>query len=161
MKRYAKYVEAHQSLVELSKQLAELPSPRSKFFNYLLELTNLAPNTLKMVLCTTDSGIEPGREVKKLLSKELNVSEQALFPENRQTAGSLVSMYKGFSNKTLEYDEFVKDICTTTKAPRKTVISWIYGRRTPRGHAKKRIAALLGSSLSHLFPEREQTDKTR
>ena len=114
MKRYAKYVEAHQSLVELSKQLAELPSPRSKFFNYLLGLTKLAPNTLKMVLCTTDSGIEPGREVKKLLSKELNVSEQALFPENRQTAGSLVSMYKGFSNKPLEYDEFVKDICTTT-----------------------------------------------
>lgn len=161
MKRYAKYVEAHQSLVELSKQLAELPSPRTKFFNYLLGLTNLAPNTLKMVLCTTDSGIVPGREVKKLLSKELNVSEQALFPENRQTSGSLVSMYKGLSNKSLEYNELVKDICTTTNAPRKTVISWIYGRRSPRSYAKKRIATLLGLSMSHLFPDREQTDKTR
>lgn len=161
MKRYAKYVEAHQSLVQLSKQLAALPSPRTKFFNYLLELTNLAPNTLKMVLCSTSSGINPGREVKKLLSKQLKVSEQALFPENRQTEGSLVSLYVGLSNKSLEYEEFVKDICTETNAPRKTVISWIYGRRSPRAYAKKRIAALLESSMSHLFPKGIQTDKTR
>lgn len=155
MKRYAKYVEAHQSLVELCKRLASLPSPRTKFFNYLLGLTNLAPNTLKMVLCTTSSGIVPGREVRKVLSMELKVPEQALFPEKRQTVGSLVSIYMGLSNKSLEYDDFVNDICTTTNAPRKTVIGWIYGRRNPRRYAKKRIAALLGSSMSHLFPEME------
>lgn len=45
MKRYAKYVKAHQSLVQLTEQLATLPSPRTKFFNSLLDLTNLAPNT--------------------------------------------------------------------------------------------------------------------
>lgn len=152
MKRYAKYVKAHQSLVQLTEQLATLPSPRTKFFNSLLDLTNLAPNTLKMVLCTTSSGITPGRNVKKQLAKELKVSDQALFPENRQITGSLVSMYIGLSNKSLEYDEFVKDICSITNAPRKTVISWIYGRRSPRLYAKKRIAALLGSPMSHLFP---------
>lgn len=155
MKRYAIYIETHQSLVQLSKQLATLPSPRTKFFKYLLELTNLAPNTLKMVLCSTSSGITPGKEVKRLLSRKLKVSERELFPKNRQTEGSLVSTYMRLSNKTLEYEEFVKDICTTTNAPRKTVISWIYGRRSPRAYAKKRIAALLDSSMSNLFPERD------
>lgn len=161
MRRYAKYVEAHQSLVQLCKQLAVLPSPRIKFFNYLLGLTHLAPNTLKMVLCTTSSGITPGREVKKLLSEKLMVPEQALFPENRQTAGSLVSIYMGLPYKSLEYDEFVKDICSVTHAPRKTVISWIYGRRCPRPYAKRQIAALLGSSMSNLFPTGNKEVKTR
>ncbi len=81
MKRYAKYVKAHQSLVQLTEQLATLPSPRTKFFNSLLDLTNLAPNTLKMVLCTTSSGITPGRNVKNSVQKNLRCLNKHCFPK--------------------------------------------------------------------------------
>lgn len=161
MKRYAKYVKAHQSLVQLCKQLVVLPSPRTRFFNYLLGLTHLSPNTLKMVLCTTSSGVNPGPKIRKLLSKHLMSPVHVLFPEHRQKSGSLVSIYSGLSNKSREYEDFVKDICMVTNSPRKTVITWIYGQRTPKIGDRRRIANLLGSSMSHLFPERELTDKTR
>lgn len=91
MKRYAKYIKAHQSLKELSALLADLPSPRTRFFNYLMRETGLAPNTLKMVLCSTQSGINPGNLVKKRLSNSLSVSEKLLFPDDRNAKGSLVT----------------------------------------------------------------------
>ncbi len=155
MKRYAKYIKAHQSLIELSALLVNLPSPRTKFFNYIMGVTKLAPNTLKMVLCSTSSGINPGQKVMRRLSQLFKVPEKVLFPDNRLAAGSLVSLYIRQSNKPEEYNELICDICKATNASRKTVISWIYGRHTPKPHAQKVIALLLDSSILHLFPERE------
>ena len=153
MKRYAKYIKAHQSLKELSALLADLPSPRTRFFNYLMRETGLAPNTLKMVLCSTQSGINPGNLVKKRLSNSLSVSEKLLFPDDRNAKGSLVNIYHNLFNKSFEYKELIDDICKATGASRKSVISWMYGRHSPKQYAKSRIAILLDSSMYHLFPD--------
>lgn len=160
MKRYAKYVKAHQSLTELCVLLVHLPSPRTRFFNYIMKVTDLAPNTLKMVLCTTPSGIKPGKTVIRKLSLMLKVPEKVLFPDTRLAEGSLVSLYTRQSQKPEEYNELIDDICKVTNASRKTVVSWMYGRHTPKPYAQSRIAVLLDSSISHLFPSRGDTKST-
>lgn len=161
MKRYAKYVKAHQSLIELSVLLANLPSQRVRFFNYILEVTKLSPNTLKMVLCTTSSGINPGPSVIRRLSQKLKMAEKVLFPDNRLAEGSLVSLYINLSHQPEEYAEFVDDICKATNSSRKTVVSWLFGRHSPKPYAKSRIAALLDSSVDNLFPPRGKKKPTQ
>lgn len=155
MKRYAKYIEATQSLRQLSDKLLELPSERKLFFNYLLYVTELAPNTLKMMLCSTSSVYIPADNIKKKLSEKLNVPVRALFPNNRNDEGSLASIYQSKSDKKVEYEELIADICSITHSHRSTVIRWINGRHYPRLYKRKRIAYLLGSSISTLFPARE------
>lgn len=54
---YSKYLGNKTSLCELRKKLSALPSPRRKLFNYLISISNLSPNTLKQILCKTQSGI--------------------------------------------------------------------------------------------------------
>lgn len=161
MKRYAKYIKAHQSLKELSELLASLPSPRTRFFNYLVRVSGLSPNYLKMVLCSTPSGFKPGKLAMKKLSAALEVPEQVLFPTARLTPGSLVSLYLKLSNKPQEYNELIRDIRKATFASRSAVISWMYGRHTPKPVAQAIIAKLLGSSSSNLFPKRESKTSKR
>ncbi|ROS87168.1 hypothetical protein EEL39_10400 [Muribaculaceae bacterium Isolate-080 (Janvier)] len=154
MKRYAKYIKAHQSLIELSELLASLPSPRTRFFNYIMSVSGLSPNYLKMVLCTTPSGHNPGKSVMRKLSIQLEVPEKVLFPPDRRVApGSLVSLYLKQPNKPQEYNDLVDDIRKATFASRHAVISWMYGRHKPKPGAKIIIARLLGSSISNLFPD--------
>ena len=155
MKRYAKYIKAHQSLIELSELLASLPSPRTRFFNYIVSASGLSPNYLKMILCATSSGKNPGKAAMTKLSLKLEVSVQVLFPKDRLSPGSLVSLYLNNSNKSQEYNELVEDIRKATLVSRSTVISWMYGRHRPKTCAKIIIARLLGSSVSNLFPPGE------
>lgn len=159
MKRYAKYIKAHQSLKELGELLASLPSPRTRFFNYVMSESGLSPNYLKMVLCSTPSGFRPGKSVMRMLSAKLEVSEQVLFPKDRCSPGSLVSLYLKQSNKPQEYQELIEDIRKATCASRAAVISWMYGRHRPKPGAQFIIAKLLGSSISNLFPSREAKNK--
>ena len=153
MKSYAKYVRPFQSFVEICGILANLPSPRALFFNNLISVTGLTPNYLKMVLCTTSSGQRPGRSTIHKISESLDMSEAMLFPEERLTEGSLVSIYISLPTSSKEYTELINDICEATHSSKSAVTSWIYGRHTPKPGAKTIIATLLGTSINQLFPK--------
>lgn len=152
MKSYAKYIRPYQSFKELCGILANLPSPRTLFFNNLISITGLSPNYLKMVLCTTSSGQRPGRATIHKISEGLDMSEAMLFPESRLTEGSLVSIYISLPTSSKEYTEFINDICEVTHSSKSAVSGWIYGRHIPKPGAKNIIATLLGASINHLFP---------
>lgn len=153
MRSYAKYIQPNQSFVEFCGCLADLPSPRTLFFNHLMSITGLSPNYLKMVLCATSSGERPGRSVIERVSENLEISEVELFPEQRLAEGSLVSLYMSLPSSPVEYTELIKDICEVTHSSKNSVISWMYGRHTPRPGAKNIISTLLGKSIDQLFPQ--------
>lgn len=159
MKSYLKFVRSHQSLVELAALLVELPSRRSSFFNFLVKETGLPPNTLKMVLCPTSSGVRLSATLAKKVSLALGLSEEVLFPMNRCAAKSLISLYAQQSYQSIEYEELVEDLRFLTGRSRQAVISWLYGRHSPRCYSQKIIGELLGQPVSSLFPKSHSSNK--
>lgn len=159
MKSYMKYVKAHQSLVELTAILVQLPSRRTDFFNFLTRLTGLPPNTVKMVLCSTSSGTTLSSPLMEKVSKTIGIPLEILFPANRAAKGSLVSIYAQQSSQPLEYSELIEDIRLITKASRRAVVSWIYGRHSPRSYSQRAIADLLCQPVASPFPKRIDPSK--
>lgn len=150
---YSKYLGNKTSLCELRKKLCALPSPRRKLFNYLISISDLSPNTLKQILCKTQSGIHPGIEQRKKLACALKTKVPDLFPDDRQDGNSLVNLYWSLPNSKTEYEELVSDLIRVTLCDRTTVVGWLYGRHTPHSsYARSQIEALLGVSITHLFP---------
>ena len=52
------------SLFEMTDRIRDIPSPRKILFQQLLITSGLAPNTVKMILCSTASGVYPKRSVR-------------------------------------------------------------------------------------------------
>lgn len=154
MKSYMKYVRAQQSLVELTSVLVKLPSRRTEFFNFMIRVTGLPPNSLKMALCTTSSGATLSPKLRRKVAKALSIPEHTLFPEERLAPGSLVSIYAELSYQPYEYGELIEDLQKNTESSRQAVISWLYGRHYPREHSQRVISDLLGQPIISLFPVR-------
>lgn len=149
-----KYVNSRQTFVELSMLLAKLPSRRVEFFNFLTRVTGLPPNTIKMVLCTTPSGATLSASLMKKVAIAMNLPIEQLFPQERLSPESLVSIYAQQSYRPLEYDELIKDVRQAADASRQAVISWMYGRHYPRPHSQRAIASLLEQPIKILFPQK-------
>ena len=159
MKSYKKYVKAHRSLVELASILVVLPSRRTEFFNFVTRVTGLPPNTVKMVLCSTPSGVALSPSMMEKVAKAMAISLETLFPANRNANGSLVSIYSDLSHQSREYEELIYDLRRITESSRQAVISWLYGRNYPRPYSQRVIADFLGQPVISLFPDRDSSNK--
>lgn len=155
MNTLEKYLRMPLSLYEIGDVLTTLPSPRKQLFNLLVAVTGLAPNTVKMILCSTKAGFIPPRETCRKIAKALCKSEEALFPEDRTQKGSLVDLYTSLSAKKVELHQFVNMISISTRASPKTVRKWLKQRRVPGRTARKDIARAIGVSIVKLFPQED------
>lgn len=147
-----KYLRMPMSLYAIGDALTTLPSPRKRLFNLILSATGLKPNTVKMILCSTDSGYTPSAEVKRSISRALGKSAEMLFPEDRRRAGSLVDLYKKRSSKKLELHLFLNLLSKPARASPKTVRRWLVERRVPDTEIREDISKVIGVSILQLFP---------
>ncbi len=140
------------SLFEMADRIRDIPTPRKRFFQLVVAASGLAPNTVKMILCSTRAGIYPGERIRKRIALALKKDVNALFPADRLQAGSIADVYSGLPSKKIDYHRFVCLLSDATHLSRKTVWKWLKIRRVPTNSAKARIAGLIGVSITQLFP---------
>lgn len=143
------------SLYEIGDALSNLPAPRRQFFNKIVAVSGLSPNSVKMLLCSTQAGYVPGKTVRKKIAVAINRNESILFPEDRKQYGSIVYIYQNLSTQKTELQHFIKKVAQATRASPKTVRKWLKQRRVPSGYVRKRIAEAISMSIVQLFPQEE------
>lgn len=143
------------SLFEMADEIRDIPSPRKRFFQFIVVVTGLTPNTVKMILCSTSAGIYPKKDIRNKIAKALGTDALILFPEKRRQVGSIVSIYSGLSPKKVDFHRFIELLSETTGSSVKTVRKWLKARRVPANFAKKEIAKVIGVSIVQLFPLHE------
>lgn len=145
------------SLFEMADEIRDIPSPRKRFFQFIVAVSGLTPNTVKMILCSTSVGIYPKEDIRNKIAKALGTDVRILFPEKRRQSGSIVSIYSGLSSKKVDFHRFIRLLSETTGSSVKTVRKWLKARRVPGNFAKKEIARVIGVSIIQLFPRHEGT----
>lgn len=145
------------SLFEMADEIRDIPSPRKRFFQFIVAVTGLTPNTVKMILCSTSAGIYPKEDIRNKIVKALGTDVRILFPEKRRQPGSIVSIYSGLSSKKVDFHRFIGLLSETTGSSVKTVRKWLKARRVPGNFAKKEIARVIGVSIVQLFPRHDGT----
>lgn len=147
-----KYLRMPLTLFEMGEMISNLPSPRKRFFQIILAVSGLSPNTVKMILCSTQTGIYPRVAVCKKIAKALGKDESVLFPSERIQSGSLVDTYRQLSAKKVEMHQFIDLLSTATRASPKTVRKWLKRQKVPSNVARRDIAKVIGASIEQLFP---------
>lgn len=140
------------SLFDMAEKISNIPSPRKRFFQLIVAVTRLSPNTVKMILCSTTTGIYPKQDIRNIISTSLGKEVGVLFPKNRTQAGSLVGIYLNLSPKKLEFHRFIDMLSECTGSSEKTIRKWLKARRIPRDLPMRKIAKAIGVSIAQLFP---------
>lgn len=140
------------SLFELADRIRDIPSPRKRLFQLIVTISGLTPNTVKMILSPSSSGIYPSEHVRERIAAFMKMDVNRLFPTNRQQRGSIVDIYLHLPKKNIEYLRFVNLLCETSHSHRKTVKKWLKVRNVPRSSVRYKIAEFIGVSISQLFP---------
>lgn len=148
------------SLFEMADRIKDIPSPRKTLFHQLVIASGLAPNTVKMILCSTKSGLYPKRSVRKRIAKAMNRDVKILFPDDRLQKGSIVNVYSCLPSKNGDFQRFVRLLSEATHSSRTTVMRWLKTRRISSEYARKAIAEAIGVSISQLFPDSGELKST-
>lgn len=148
------------SLFEMADRIKAIPSPRKRFFHQLVITTGLSPNTVKMILCPTTSGIYPKKHIRHKIAEFMRMDVNQLFPADRTHTGSIVDVYLRLSPNGIEYQNFIFLLSLATHSRQKTVRKWLKVRRVPMQGARTAIAQVMGVSISQLFPLDEGDKKT-
>lgn len=148
------------SLFELADRIRDIPSPRKRLFQLVVTISGLTPNTVKMILSPSSSGIYPSEHIRERIAAFMKMDVNRLFPANRQQRGSIVDIYLHLPKKNIEYLRFVNLLCEASHSHRKTVKKWLKVRNVPRSSARYKIAEFIGVSISQLFPLSEGNQNT-
>ena len=148
------------SLFELADRIRDIPSPRKRLFQLVVTISGLTPNTVKMILSPSSSGIYPSEHIRERIAALMKMDINRLFPANRQQRGSIVDIYLHLPKKNIEYLRFVNLLCEASHSHRKTVKKWLKVRNVPRSSARYKIAEVIGVSISQLFPLSEGNQNT-
>lgn len=148
------------SLFELADRIKDIPSPRKRLFQLVVTISGLTPNTVKMILSPSSSGIYPSEPIRERIAAFMKVDVNRLFPADRQQRGSIVDIYSNLPQKNIEYLRFVNLLCEVSHSRRKTVKKWLRTRRVPKSSARYAIAQVIGVSISQLFPLQEGNQNT-
>lgn len=148
------------SLFELADRIRDMPSPRKRLFQFVVTISGLSPNTVKMILCSSSSGIYPNKHICERIAAFMNMDINRLFPADRQQSGSIIDIYSHLPKKNMEYLRFVNLLCEVSHSRRKTVKKWLKARRVPKSSARYAIAQVIGVSISQLFPLHEGNQNT-
>lgn len=140
------------SLFDMAERISNIPSPRKRFFQLIVAVTRLSPNTVKMILCSTTTGIYPKQDIRNRISATLGKEVGVLFPKNRTQAGSLIDIYLNLSPKKLEFHRFIDMLSECTGSSEKTIRKWFKARRIPGDLPMRKIAKAIGVSIAQLFP---------
>ena len=150
------FLRMPMSLFELADRIRDIPSPRKRLFQLVVTISGLAPNTVKMILSPSSSGIYPREHICERVAAFMKMDINRLFPADRQQSGSIIDIYSHLPKKNIEYLRFVNLLCEATHSRRKTVKKWLKARRVPRSSAQYAIAQVIGVSISQLFPLSEE-----
>lgn len=148
------------SLFELADRIRDIPSPRKRLFQLVVTISGLTPNTVKMILSPSSSGIYPSEHICERIAAFMKMDVNRLFPTDRQQRGSIVDIYLHLPKKNTEYLRFVNLLCEASHSRRKTVKKWLKARNVPRSSARSAIAQVIGVSISQLFPLSEGNQNT-
>lgn len=148
------------SLYEMADRIRDIPSPRKKLFQLVVTISGLAPNTVKMILSPSSSGIYPSEHICESIAAFMNMDINRLFPADRKQKGSIIDIYAHLPKRNIEYLEFVNLLCEASHTRRKTVKKWLKARRVPKSSARSAIAQIIGVSISQLFPLPEGNQNT-
>ncbi len=148
------------SLFELADRIRDIPSPRKRLFQLIVTISGLTPNTVKMILSPSSSGIYPSEHIRERIAAFMKMDVNRLFPANRQQRGSIVDIYLHLPKKNIEYLRFVNLLCEASHSHRKTVKKWLKVRNVPRSSVRYKIAEFIGVSISQLFPLSEGNQNT-
>lgn len=150
---YSKFIKPQQSFSDLVRVLSAQPSPKAVFFQRLLEALDVSPVTLRMLLCTTPTGLEmsPSRQIA--IEELLNIPARVLFPAKRMAKGSLIDMYMRLSRQPEPYEDFIKEVCQNVGVRRCTVMRWAAGSHRPSITRQNMLAKILNANIEDLFPE--------
>lgn len=148
------------SLFELADRIRDIPSPRKRLFQLVVTISGLTPNTVKMILSPSSSGIYPSENICEKIAAFMKMDVKRLFPADRQQRGSIVDIYSHLPKKNIEYLRFVNLLCEASHSRRKTVKKWLKARRVPRSSARYAIAQVIGVSITQLFPLSEENQNT-
>ena len=148
------------SLFELADRIRDIPSPRKRLFQLIVTISGLTPNTVKMILSPSSSGIYPSEHIRVRIAAFMQMDDNRLFPANRQQRGSIVDIYLHLPKKNIEYLRFVNLLCEASHSHRKTVKKWLKVRNVPRSSVRYKIAEFIGVSISQLFPLSEGNQNT-
>ena len=151
MNKIKQYISMPLSFFEMVDILSQLPSPRKKFFELIVNSTGLSPNTVTMVLSSTDNGFTPSEETRCKIAELLGCDVDELFPEQRNARGSLIHKYQALSSHKVEYQKFIRYIASVAEVSPATVKTWISKRRVPRLVVQRRIAKAMDRSIEKLF----------
>ena len=139
-----------KTLFQIADELAELPTPRQRFFEFIVSASGLSPNTVRRILCATRSGTNPQSSTRVKISEAIGEPVDVLFPKDRCQEGSLVWEYYDHSNKHIEYAQFIEILRVSTDKEESTVRGWLSKRRVPESN-RKRIAVALKLPIETLF----------
>lgn len=143
------------SLFEMADRIKVIPSPRKRLFHQLVTTTGLSPNTVKMILCPTTSGIYPKKRIRHKIAEFMGMDVNQLFPADRTQTGSIVDVYLRLSPNGIEFKNFIFLLSLATHSKQKTVRKWLKARKVPMQGARIAIAQVIGVSISQLFPLEE------
>lgn len=147
------YLRMPLSLFEMADKIKSIPSPKRSFFQCIVSISGLTPNTVKMILCHTPSAFYPNEDICRQIAKSLKIDVGKLFPLNRLQSGSIADLYFHISSKGTEYHKFIVLLSEATHSKPKTVKKWLKSRRVPTRAAQYAIAQAIGVSISQLFPQ--------
>lgn len=148
------------SLFELADRIRDIPSPRKRLFQLVVTISGLTPNTVKMILCPSSSGIYPSEKICERIADFMKMDINRLFPSDRQQSGSIVDIYFRLPSRNIDYLRFVNLLCEASHSSQKTVKKWLKARKVPRSSVRYAIAKVIGVSISQLFPIEEGNQNT-
>lgn len=153
IRKMEKYLRMPLSLFEMADKIKSIPSPKKSFFQRIVSISGLTPNTVKMILCHTPSVFYPNEDICRQIAKSLKMEVGKLFPHDRLQSGSIADIYAHISSKRTEYHKFIVLLSEATHSKPKTVRKWLKSRRVPTSAAQYAIAQVIGVSISQLFPQ--------
>ena len=123
------YIDDAMSLYEIGKLLKALPSPRRQFFDNIVAVSGLSPNSVKMMLSSTVQGYIPRKEIREKIATNLGKDVDELFSDDRKNESSLYSLYIRLKARKVEYNEFVHILSKATGVTPKTVTKWLANKK--------------------------------